>query len=474
MLAIDHIQALSEIDHCRTIAAHDDIKKFCIPERGNEIGKTPLVLMPSTTEAVSAILSYCHQHQLEIMPQGGLTGLAGGSIPTASDTQIVLNLSRLNQMIQLKDGYATAQAGMVLSTFKDEVARKGRYFPLSYGSEQSAQLGGAVATNAGGINFLHYGGARQLLLKLKVVLMDGTILELGNTVPKDNCGYDIKDLFVGSEGTLGVITEVTFRLFNPRAQTYTSLVGLTEIEPLPQIFKQLKSGMGDSLTAFELINRQAFQLGFESYIKDHGDLALFDQSYPWYLLFECSTSSPYMNLQEMLILTLEADHSFINLEQVLLAENLEKAEALWSCRHRISDAAKHYPGITFDISVEDIDGFVKEFSTKITAIHSQLVPVIFGHAGDYNLHVHARNMSSKQDLSALEKQQLEDLVFAILTSMKEKKLGASLSAEHGIGRHKKRMLSSWVPQVHIQAMKGIKQLFDPQSLLHDGVIFDKD
>ena len=344
-------------------------------------GRALAMVLPGTT---AAVVKLCSRAGVAIVPQGGNTGLCGGAIPDESGQQLILSLARMDRIreIDAEDFSMVAEAGCVLATLQQEARAVDRYFPLSLSAEGSCQIGGNLATNAGGINVIRYGTARQQVLGLEVVLADGSIIDGLRSLHKDTAGYDLKQLFIGSEGTLGVITAATLRLYPDPGDTTTLLVTLPDAGSAVKLLARMRASFGDRIESFELICRYALEL-VERHI---GGIALpFELSGDWFVLAELAIGDDADALGEFLEQAFDAGQ----LSDAIIAKNIAEAEALWRARHAISEAQKYEgPSIKHDISVPI--GRMQEFLGRCAERLQQQAPaarpVIFGHVGDGNLH----------------------------------------------------------------------------------------
>ncbi len=438
---------------------------YLVEERGLYHGRTAAVLRPGSVEEVSAILTLANETGTPIVPQGGNTGLVGGQIPF--DGEIVLSLRRLDRLreIDVVSNTMTCEAGMLLATVQDAAAKVDRFFPLSLGSEGSCTIGGNLATNAGGIAALAYGLARDLVLGLEVVLADGRIWHGLNKLKKDNTGYDLKDLFIGAEGTLGVITAAVLKLFPAPTTVETAFAGVPSLDAALDLFALTQEMTGGATKSFELIGRLpiAFALRHGPGLRD--PLAA---PYPWYVLVEL-TASRRGNLRDTLeeVLTTALERGLIG--DAAIADSLDQRRAFWRLREFIVEAQKLEGGsIKHDISVPI--AAVPEFITQADAAVEALVPgarpVPFGHLGDGNIHYNVSQPAGADKEAYLARwQEMNDCVHAVV-----RKLGGSISAEHGIGRLKREDLVRVKDPVALDLMRALKRTLDPKGILNPGKV----
>jgi len=430
------------------------------------IGRTPLVLRPANTEQVSRILALCNEARVGVVPQAGNTGLVGGQVPFESGNEIVLSVSRLKQIREINPAaYSmTVEAGLTLAECRAAAERADRLFPLSLPSEGTCQIGGNLATNAGGVGVLAYGNARQLVLGLEVVLADGRIVPGLKALKKDNTGYDLKDLFIGSEGTLGVITAAVLKLFPRPAESATAMVALAEISHALDLFSLAQETAGRSVTAFEFIPRICIDFVLRNI---PGTREPFPKTYPWYVLIEISgAKADGQAAREMEDVLGQAAERGLLLDAVL-AGSLSQARDLWRLRESVSEAQKPEGGnIKHDVSVPiaKIAEFIERADRIVESICPGARPLPLGHFGDGNIHY---NIAQPVDMG---KERFLEFWEPITTAVHElvAEMGGSISAEHGIGRMKRKDLERYKSAVELELMRRIKAAFDPNGILNPG------
>lgn len=426
-------------------------------------GHALALVAPGSAAEVSDVVRLCADVGIAIVPQGGNTGLCGGAIPDESGQQLILSTARLNRIRSLDpaDFSMVAEAGCVLATLQDAARSVDRYFPLSLSAEGSCQIGGNLATNAGGINVIRYGTARQQVLGLEVVLADGSIIDGLRTLHKDTAGYDLKQLFVGSEGTLGIITAAALRLYPSPGDTTTLMVAVPEAGDAVSLLARMRVLLGDRIESFELVSRFALEL-VERHI---GGMSLpFEPGDGWLVLTEVAIDeTDDARLEDLLAATIE-DGLVVD---AVIAKNVAEAEALWRARHAISEAQKYEgPSIKHDISVPvgRMQAFLQRCEEQLQALEPAIRPVIFGHVGDGNLHY---NLTVSEALAG-DPARVERLTRTIYDLVAA--LGGSFSAEHGVGVTKRRWLEAYRTPVEIELMRRLKKTLDPQGLLNPGKV----
>ncbi len=446
----------------------DAMAPFLIEWRDKYQGKAALVLRPSCVQEVSDIMKLAYATDTVIVPQGGNTGVVGGQIPFDSGTEIILSLTRLNQVrkVDPASNTITVDAGVTLEQVQKQAAQVDRLFPLSLASQGSCQIGGNLATNAGGVNVLAYGNMRELTLGLEVVLADGRIWDGLRSLRKDNTGYDMKDLFIGSEGTLGLITGAVLKLFPAVKEKATAFVGLESLEQVAKLFTLATGAGGGKLTAFEILPR----IGLEFTLK-HGDKTRhpLEQPSEWYALVEIS--SPQQGEMAMNALEQILGQAFEEglLEDGAIAATPQQATEFWRLRELMSAMQKPEGGsIKHDISVPiaDIPAFITQANKAVTQLIPGCRPVPFGHFGDGNIHY---NISQPVDMDkAVYLERWDDMAAVVHGIVAD--FNGSISAEHGIGRMKKALMAQTKSPVELSLMQSVKRTLDPKGILNPGKV----
>jgi FAD/FMN-containing dehydrogenase len=429
--------------------------------RGRWQGESQLLLRPSETEAVARILSVCGETGTAIVPQGGNTGLVGGQIPT--NGEVLLSLERMNRIrsVSVEDNTLTAEAGVVLTNAQKAAGEAGRLLPLSLAAEGSCTIGGNVSTNAGGVNVLRYGMARDLVLGLEVVLANGRVLDLMRGLRKDNTGYDLKQLFIGAEGTLGIVTAAMLKLFPKPAGYTTVLIAIAEVEVAVELLNRLQEATGGLVTAFEIMERRALDLVFKHI---PGTTDPFPDHPGWTLLIEISNPSAFDAtdaLEQALARALEEGR----IVHALFAKTARDREALWRLRETIPEAQRlDGASIANDISVplSRIAEFIQSGEQAVRAVLPEARAFTFGHVGDGNLHFAVQAPGHDAALLAARA--------SIERAVQEEtaKLRGSISAEHGLGLAKNDAIARYRSADEITLMRALKQTLDPKNILNPG------
>lgn len=443
----------------------DAIAPHLVEWRGTWRGHTPLLLKPQSTAEVSAILSLCNETRTQVVPQGGNTGLVGGQISLAGE--ILLHLGRMNRIrgIDSHAMAAIAEAGVVLADLQRAAGDAGAYFPLSLASEGSATIGGTLSTNAGGVSVLRYGSARALALGLEVALADGRVLDMLRTLHKDNTGYDLKQLFIGAEGTLGVITAAALKLFPNQELVVTALIACPTPESAVTLLHTLQQATGGLLSAFEFFPRIGLELVL-AHIPQNRDP--FGRPSPWYALVEAGAGNavPLRDILESAIASAIEDG--LASDAAIAASDAQRT-ALWRLREGFSEAQKREgASLKHDVSVpvDAIPELITRGSAAAEALIPGIRPVPFGHLGDGNVHFNfsaPKNADAQAFLSRREEiaRVVHDLVA---------RLGGSISAEHGLGVMKRDEILRYKGAAEMDTMRALKRALDPNNILNPGKV----
>lgn len=432
-------------------------------------GKAALVVRPASTEQVAHVVRLCREAGVALVPQGGNTGLCGGSIPDDSGTQVVLSLTRMTQIRDVDAGNETitVEAGVLLQRLQEAAAEVGRLFPLSLGAEGSCTVGGNLATNAGGTAVLRYGNMRDLALGLEVVLPDGRVWNGLRGLRKDNTGYDLKHLFIGSEGTLGIITAAVLKLYPAIRSRTTAWVALPSPQAAVDLIGRMRALCGDRLTGFELMSRQSVEFVLR-HVAGCGEL--FAESHPWYVLIELSDTLPDAPLAEMLENGLGAAFEEGEALDAVVAGSEAQVAALWKLREGISEAQNHEgPSLKHDISVpvSSIPAFITQADERLQQAFPGVRIVCYGHVGDGNLHYNISKPVGSED--APFKAQAEAIMQQIYDVTAA--FAGSISAEHGIGQAKREAARRYKDPLELELMRSLKQTLDPAGLMNPGKLF---
>ncbi|MEO1720014.1 MAG: FAD-binding oxidoreductase [Pseudomonadota bacterium] len=436
--------------------------------RGDYWGTSPLILRPGSVEEVSKILALANEHGIAIVPQAGNTGLVGGQTPHRTNSEVVLSVERMKRVraCDPAGGTLTVDAGVTLLECQQAAAEHDRLFPLSLPSEGSCRIGGNIGTNAGGVGVLAYGNTRQLIMGLEVVLADGRVLNDLNTLKKNNTGYDLRNLFIGSEGTLGIVTGAVLKLFPLPGEKATAMVAIPELPIAIDLLAHLQKSAGGQLTAFEFVPGLMVDLVCKHVA---GARAPFADHYPWYVLIELSGAKADGTTQTLLEDALmEASEREMLLDAVV-AGSMQQQKDLWLLREGISEAQKPEGGnIKHDISVpvRSIPEFVAKADEGVFAICPDARPIALGHFGDGNVHYNI--IQPEGGDTAAFKALAPDIHSAVYAVVAE--LGGSISAEHGIGRIKRAQLAETKDPVALQLMRDIKAIFDPNGIMNPGKV----
>ena len=464
-IASDHVQALVAQLGADLVLCGDDMDRYCRDWHDDVISSALAVLRPRSTQDVSACVKAVSARGLSIVPQGGNTGLVLGAIPDSPATQVVLSLERMTTVrsIDADDFSAVVEAGCILSEFKDRVEAAGMFFPLALGAQGSCRIGGNVSTNAGGINVLRYGMTRELVLGLEVVLPDGSIFDGLSTLRKDNRGIDLKQLFIGAEGTLGIITAVAVKLMPHPEQVTTALLGLNSLDDAIALYRRARYDCCDLMSAFEFMPPLAFTLAREAM----PDLAMpMDGNYPAYVLMEISGSG-LIDIEDLMQRFLENVMQDGLVVDGVIATSHDQSRKLWLFREGMNEGqAKRGPHLRTDVSVplSRLADFVRDAEAAVYAYLPECICVSYGHVGDGNVHLNVLPPMM------LDRKEIDACIYAaknIINDVLERYEG-SISAEHGIGRLKRPDFEKRLPDIRRQLLSKIKTAIDPAHVMNPG------
>jgi FAD/FMN-containing dehydrogenase len=435
-----------------------------VEPRGLYRGKALALVRPGATKEVAAVAALCNEARIGMVPQGGDTGLVGGQIPDMSGEEIIVSTQRLRAVreVDLNANVMICESGVTLAEAQAAALKSNRLFPLSLASEGTCTVGGNVSTNAGGVTVIAYGNTRDLVTGVEAVLADGRIVNALSKLRKDNTGYDVKSLFVGAEGTLGIVTAASLRLFpNPRARA-TAFVGLRSPEDALKLLAMMRERLGATVTSFELIGRNAYDIA----LSHGGARAPLQGAHDWFVLVEASSQSE-SGLDEAFAGAFEAALEKSVIEDAAIAASLEQRAAFWQLRECLSDAqGKEGGSIKHDVSVEVglVPAFIGEATPAVEVFAPGARVVAFGHLGDGNIHFNVSQPVGGDKQAFLDTwEAMNEVVHAIVA-----RLGGSYSAEHGVGQLKRALLARWKDPASLAVMRQIKAALDPNGVMNPG------
>jgi FAD/FMN-containing dehydrogenase len=434
------------------LTAPEDTKAYFTDWRKQYSAPAECVVRPATTQETAQVVALCARENVAVVPQGGNTGLVGGSVPTGARREIVLALGRMNRIraIDVLNDTVTAEAGCVLAAVQRAAEDAGRLFPLSLAAEGSCQIGGNLSTNAGGVNVLRYGTAREQVLGLEVVLPDGRVWNGLRGLRKDNTGYDLKQLFLGAEGTLGVITAAVLRLYPRPTASATAWIAAASPRQAVELLAKLRERLGERISAFELVSRTCLEAVL-AHVADLRDPL--GAPHPWYVLAEFGDSGAPEQLRERVEQAL-ADR------EAVLAQSGEQSRSLWRIRESIPEA--QFTNVKHDISVpvSSIPEFDRIAREALAAAFPEVEIFCFGHVGDGNLHYNVGPQRLVERRDAVNR-----IVFDAV-----ERLGGSISAEHGLGQLKREAIRSRKQPLELELMRTLKAALDPKGLMNPGKV----
>ena len=460
---IDQLNAL--LGERGTVRDEVGLARYCRDWSGDYVGRPLAVIRPASTAEVAAAVRLCHGAGVPMVPQGGHTGLVAGAVPSAEGDEVVISLERLNQVrtVDAADFSMVAEAGCVLQDLHRAAEAQDRYFPLSLGAQGSCQIGGNIATNAGGVNVLRYGMARDLVLGLEVVLPDGRIWNGLRTLRKDNTGYDLKQLFIGAEGTLGIITAAALKLFPRPIQVQTVLLALSSVDAALDLFASARRDLSDLLSAFEMMSRPCLDLTLAT-MPDLREP--FDQPALVTVLME-AVASGFVDLPALFERFLGEQIQAGQVLDGVIAQNQAQAARFWRLREDLVEA-QHREGrhLRTDISVpiSSLAGLMRTADAAMAGMRPAVRPIAYGHVGDGNVHY---NVLPPRGLPPTVMEgmikQCEEELFAIVD-----RFGGSISAEHGIGRLKRTHFLQRLSPIEAVLMRAVKAGLDPAGIMSPG------
>jgi FAD/FMN-containing dehydrogenase len=436
-----------------------DTKPYFTDWRRQYSGSAECVVRPASTAEVARVVALCAEHDVAIVPQGGNTGLSGGSVPTGQRRQIVLALGRMNRIRALDrlNDTITVEAGCVLANVQRAADELGRLFPLSLAAEGSCQIGGNLSTNAGGINVLRYGTAREQVLGLEVVLPDGRVWEGLRGLRKDNTGYDLKQLFLGAEGTLGIITAAVLRLHPKPSASATAWIAVASAAAAVELLSTLREKLGERLSAFELLSRSCVEAALAHAPGTQDPLAA---PHPWYVLTELADSGEEAALRERVEKVLVDCAERGAIADAALAQSGEQARALWRIRETVPEA--QFTNVKHDIAVPVSKSaeFIERAGPRLAARFPDVRIYAFGHVGDGNIHYNIGPESLVAQRAAVNR-----IVYDTVAEF-----GGSISAEHGLGQLKRDEITRHKPPLELELMRALKRTLDPKGLMNPGKV----
>jgi glycolate oxidase subunit GlcD len=422
---------------------------------------SPCIVFPKNTKEISTILAYCNQENISVVPSGGRTGLAGAAV--AKNNEIVISMQKMNKIIEVDDlgNTVEVEAGVTVEAIQNACKEKGLFFPLDFAAKGSAQIGGCISTNAGGIKVIKYGMTRDLVLGLEVVLMDGSVLDLNRKLIKDNSGYALTQLFIGSEGTLGIISKAILKCVTPIERSSLGLFALNEFEKIPVILKKFR-GSGCDILSFEFFSGSCKDIVVNHVPKIEDP---FEETYTYYVLVELDSSDEQF---EELMEVLAEDELILD---ATIASSSKEIENIWALREYISESISMSGNVyknDISVPVSDLINFIPDLEEIVKIKYSEFELLLFGHIGDGNIHINILD-KSRQERSIFKEKlaNLDNEMYHLVL-----KHEGSISAEHGIGLLKKEGLKIQRSQIEIDLMRGLKEIFDKKSLLNPGKIFD--
>ncbi|MFK4446281.1 FAD/FMN-containing dehydrogenase [Caballeronia udeis] len=451
------------------ITAPDDIAPWLSDWRGMYTGHAQAVVRPSSTEDVAAALALCSDARVPVVPRGGNTGLCGGATPDASPANVILSLDRMHAVrsIDTIGNTMVAEAGCILGNLRRAAADEHRLLPLSLAAEDSCQLGGNLSTNAGGVNVVRYGMTRELVLGLEAVLPNGEIFHGLRTLRKDNTGYDLKQLLIGAEGTLGVITAAALRLYPRNDVRVVVLAAVNSSQQALDLFELLFERSGPRMQAFEFFTAECLDMVLEQV---DGMRAPFAETHPAYVLIELADTVDEAALRELLETVIGEALERELCVDAAVSESIAQVNSMWRLREEISEAQRaDGPHVKHDVSlpIASIPAFLASAGERIDKHHAGVRLIVFGHFGDGNLHYNlSRPVGAPRDFF---KQHGEGLTAEVLDEVA--RYGGSISAEHGIGQLKREYFSRYKDPLEIRLMREIRKVFDPHGIMNPGKIF---
>jgi FAD/FMN-containing dehydrogenase len=461
-------RSLASIVGASAVIAGQDMGPYLTDWRGRYTGQARCVVKPASTEEVSQVVAVCARERVGMVPQGGNTGLVGGATPAGRGDEVVINLSRMNRIrgIDASNNTLTAEAGCLLSQVQEAAQGNGRLFPLSLAAEGSCEIGGNLSTNAGGVAVLRYGNMRELTLGLEVVLPDGRVWNGLRGLRKDNTGYDLKQLFIGAEGTLGIITAAVLKLFPPARSSATAWAAVRDPEAAVGLLERLRAACGERVTGFEMVGRAALELVLRHIPGTRDPLP---QAAAWYVLAELTDTLEGQDLGGVLQQVLGRAAEEGGVLDATIAQDIAQARRLWQLRESVSEAQRiEGVSIKHDIAVPTsrVAEFIRRADSALARVFPDLRIVNFGHIGDGNLHYNLSKPDSQANRDFIARSaEVNRIVHDIAAE-----LGGSISAEHGLGQLKREEILRYKGEVEMELMRAVKRALDPQNLMNPGKV----
>lgn len=468
---MNHLDALATIVGAEHVLTGEQAQSYTTDWRGRYVGSALAVVRPANTQQVAQVVQWCAANNVPLVPQGGNTGLCGAGTPDDTGTAVVLSLLRMNAVrsIDTDNDTMVVEAGAVLQSVQQAARDAGRLFPLSLAAEGSCTLGGNLATNAGGTQVLRYGNARDLVLGLEVVTAQGEIWNGLRGLRKDNTGYDLRDLYIGSEGTLGVITAAAVKLYPLPVAQCTAMLALSSVEDAVAVLSLARNGFGAALTGFELIAANCLQGVVKCYPQQRLPFDGESAQLPWFALLELSDSESAEHARSRFEAVVEAAIEQGVVVDAVIAENIAQSKALWHLRESIPLAEKAFgKSVKHDVSipVSRIAEFVRVTNAALQQHFPGVEHVTFGHLGDGNLHYNVAPGTAFTEAELLARQpEIYDVVHDSVHAF-----GGSISAEHGVGQLKRDLLPRYKDPVELALMRRIKQALDPNGIMNPGKV----
>jgi len=447
----------------------DDFAAYANDWRKKYFGKPLLVVKPGTAAEVAAVVKLCAETKTSIVPQAGNTGLVGGGVPDESGTEVIISVARMNKVLEVDtiNNTMTVEAGCILQTLQETAAEHDRLFPLSLAAEGSCRIGGNISTNAGGVQVLRYGNTRELVMGLQVVLPSGELWDGLRGLRKDNTGYDLKHLFIGAEGTLGIITAAVLKLFPAPRATQTAFIALESPQKALDLLSHMKGALGDRLTAFELISAFGLSLVTKYFPQLKSPLP---GDYPWFVLTDIADSRDAAALTEEVEVALGVALEREIILDCAIAKNETEGKRMWELRENMTESQVHEGrSIKHDVSIpiSKIAEFISAADAALEAAYPGVRIITFGHVGDGNLHYNiAHPLATHTEPNWVKEWEKVNLIVHDTTA----KFNGSISAEHGIGQLKREEIKRYKAPLELAVMRQIKVALDPQNIMNPGKV----